>query len=312
MAEGNKSIWLDTYKKLGAWRGWMEPYMTYKNYYLESGWWTVKKMWEKGMLVEGENPVLVRFEQVAVRECPHAMALRVSGLPGDAPVLLPTDNEYVPRRQLLEHIFDQAHLERRVHHMGNRIILRWPEDLSDTCHYGCQVQDREKWIYIDSLPEAERGKVQDMGHPARLWEGPYEVVLLPRPEEYFDRDLHYERRMPIHVLDNAYSTELYGTLEERRGELLEYAAKRAPGVFADVAKCGLGRWDQIDSARVLSAVGGIDRRQDGSNLDLMGLLGMVYRYAKDAAFPSGLGQAIEECALRFKYWHDEPGGDAMC
>jgi isoleucyl-tRNA synthetase len=57
MAEGNKSIWLGTYKRLGAWRGWLEPYMTYKNYYLESGWWTVKKMWEKGMLVEGEKPV---------------------------------------------------------------------------------------------------------------------------------------------------------------------------------------------------------------------------------------------------------------
>ncbi|MCX6817540.1 MAG: isoleucine--tRNA ligase [Candidatus Aenigmarchaeota archaeon] len=57
MAEGNKSVWLDTYKQLGAWRGWLEPYMTYRNYYLESGWWTVKKMWEKGMLVEGEKPV---------------------------------------------------------------------------------------------------------------------------------------------------------------------------------------------------------------------------------------------------------------
>ncbi len=57
MAEGNKNVWLSTYKQLGAWRGWLEPYMTYKNYYLESGWWTVKKMWEKGMLVEGEKPV---------------------------------------------------------------------------------------------------------------------------------------------------------------------------------------------------------------------------------------------------------------
>ncbi len=57
LAEGNKDIWMDTYKKLGAWRGWVDPYMTYKNYYLESGWWTVKRLWEKGMLVEGEKPV---------------------------------------------------------------------------------------------------------------------------------------------------------------------------------------------------------------------------------------------------------------
>ena len=57
MAEGNKDIWMNVYRKLGTWRGWVEPYMTYKNYYLESGWWTVKKLWEKGMLVEGEKPV---------------------------------------------------------------------------------------------------------------------------------------------------------------------------------------------------------------------------------------------------------------
>ncbi len=57
LAEGNKDIWMEVYKKLGAWRGWFEPYMTYKNYYLESGWWTVKRLWEKGMLVEGEKPV---------------------------------------------------------------------------------------------------------------------------------------------------------------------------------------------------------------------------------------------------------------
>lgn len=56
MAEGNKDIWLEVYKKLGAWRGWVDPYMTYKNYYLESGWWTVKKLYEKGFFIEGHRP----------------------------------------------------------------------------------------------------------------------------------------------------------------------------------------------------------------------------------------------------------------
>ncbi len=56
MAEGNKDIWLDIYRQLGAWRGWVDPYMTYKNYYLESGWWTVKKMFEKGLFIEGQRP----------------------------------------------------------------------------------------------------------------------------------------------------------------------------------------------------------------------------------------------------------------
>jgi len=44
------------YRKIGAWRGWLEPYMTYKNYYLESGWWTVKQLYDKGLLAEGHRP----------------------------------------------------------------------------------------------------------------------------------------------------------------------------------------------------------------------------------------------------------------
>jgi len=56
LAEKNKDVWMNLYRKLGAWRGWIEPYMTYKNYYLESGWWTIKKLYEKGLFSEGQRP----------------------------------------------------------------------------------------------------------------------------------------------------------------------------------------------------------------------------------------------------------------
>ncbi|HLC47708.1 MAG TPA: isoleucine--tRNA ligase [Candidatus Norongarragalinales archaeon] len=49
--------WMDYYRMLGAWRYYAEPYFTYKDYYIESGWWTVKQLHEKGLLVEGEKPV---------------------------------------------------------------------------------------------------------------------------------------------------------------------------------------------------------------------------------------------------------------
>src|SRR3990172_7023508 len=57
LAQGNEKFWLDLYKRMGAWRGYYEPYITFKNYYIESGWWTVKALWEKGMLVRGEKPI---------------------------------------------------------------------------------------------------------------------------------------------------------------------------------------------------------------------------------------------------------------
>jgi len=55
-ATGNEKIWLELYRKLGAWRGYVEPYLTLENYYIESAWWTIKKMHEKGMLYQGEKP----------------------------------------------------------------------------------------------------------------------------------------------------------------------------------------------------------------------------------------------------------------
>ncbi len=56
LAEHNKPAWMGIYRKLAAWRGWLEPYLTYKNYYLESGWWSIKKLYEKGLFVEGHKP----------------------------------------------------------------------------------------------------------------------------------------------------------------------------------------------------------------------------------------------------------------
>ncbi|OIO27818.1 isoleucine--tRNA ligase [Candidatus Micrarchaeota archaeon CG1_02_60_51] len=52
----NEKIWMDYYDKLGAWRAYFEPYFTYKNYYIESAWWTIKRLHEHGMLRQGETP----------------------------------------------------------------------------------------------------------------------------------------------------------------------------------------------------------------------------------------------------------------
>ncbi len=56
LARGNESVWLDLYKKIGAWRGWLNPYLTSENYYVESGWWTFKKLFEKGLMFKGKKP----------------------------------------------------------------------------------------------------------------------------------------------------------------------------------------------------------------------------------------------------------------
>jgi len=55
-AVGNEKAWLSLYKKLGIWRAYLKPYLTSDNYYKESGWWAIKKFYEKNLLVKGEKP----------------------------------------------------------------------------------------------------------------------------------------------------------------------------------------------------------------------------------------------------------------
>ena len=56
-AVNTEGRWTTYYKQLGAWKGYFEPYFTYKDYYIESAWWTAKKLHEKGLLVEGERSI---------------------------------------------------------------------------------------------------------------------------------------------------------------------------------------------------------------------------------------------------------------
>ncbi len=58
----NKDLWMKVYENLGALYSLKDPYMTYENYYIESAWWAFSKMHKKGMIYEGERPVMW---------CPH-------------------------------------------------------------------------------------------------------------------------------------------------------------------------------------------------------------------------------------------------
>ncbi len=57
LAATNKDLWLEVYDLLGSWYSWKEPYLTYNNSYIESGWWSFKQMWDKGLVYEGQKPV---------------------------------------------------------------------------------------------------------------------------------------------------------------------------------------------------------------------------------------------------------------
>lgn len=48
-----KGMWEDFSKTVGFWADMDHPYVTYENSYIESEWWALKKIWEKGLLYKG-------------------------------------------------------------------------------------------------------------------------------------------------------------------------------------------------------------------------------------------------------------------
>ncbi len=48
-----KGMWEDFSSTVGFWADMENPYVTYDNNYIESVWWSLKKIWEKGLLYKG-------------------------------------------------------------------------------------------------------------------------------------------------------------------------------------------------------------------------------------------------------------------
>ncbi len=52
-----KGMWEDFSDTVGFWANMDDPYVTYENNFIESSWWSLKKIWDKGLLFKGYKTV---------------------------------------------------------------------------------------------------------------------------------------------------------------------------------------------------------------------------------------------------------------
>ncbi|HSR35301.1 MAG TPA: hypothetical protein VLY63_32425, partial [Anaerolineae bacterium] len=268
----------------------------------------------QALLQKGMNEVLVRFEEVATRDCPFAMALQVvdlAGDPGEAHVHLPVPVEDVARRETLETVFEAAYLEKDVYVHDEKISIHWPEDLEASASCMTRIQLPDGRIYSEAMRKGAAGNRFNLGTAYQLSEGFYQAVVMPQPKEYYEGNMRIMRSIPMWTVRNRYSQEPYGTFTERRIEALYDAASRHTGVYSEIAKMATGRWQDLKKDTILEAIEGINQRRDCSDFYLVGLLGALHRYGDHPEFPEELREPLETCVLGFKYWVDEPGEDVM-
>ena len=268
-------------------------------------------------LQEGENEFLICFEAVAERASPFLMALHI-----DAPqretllVQLPTTLLPVARRLKLEKLFDQAYLKQSVYHRNDELRIYWPDqmDLPDksTEPLTVRLQTPAGRIYAEAQPDVHNGATVNFGAVYQVPDGFYQVVLMPSINEYYLGQLHIKRVIPLQICNGKYAERPFGTLEERRRETLVHAAQRNRNLYSEIARMALGLWQNVRQETIQHSIARINRRDDCSDFDMVGLLGMLLRYGDDPNFPHALRTPLVDCVLGFKYWMDEPGEDAMC
>ena len=267
-------------------------------------------------LTEGHNDILVRVEEVGLRECPYAMALQINDLVLDGGeeelVLIPTVNKSVVRRKELERIIDLAYLDRDVYVSDEVITVRWPEDMESSALVAARLSTLSGRIYAQAHQVGKPGDESLLQRPYSIPEGAYELRLMPMPQEYYDWQLRVDRRLDLWALRSQFATAPFGDYAERRIEALENAANRDENVYSEIARMALGQWSRVNVSAILEAIDGINQRRDCSDFYLIGLLGMMIRFGDDPSFPDDLRQPLEDCVLGFKYWMDEPGSDGMC
>lgn len=267
-------------------------------------------------LQAGRNVVLVCFSTVAVRACPYTLALQVKEIePSTLTVTLPTTLP-VKRRQALEQIFDAAYLDQAIYHRDDELIVRWPAELKLAAELTVRVQTPSGRIYTEGHPSVRGGSVVKLGKAYQRPDGLYRITLMPSVEDYHVHGFRILRHIPIQIVNGKFAETSYGAYAERRTEALLDAIGRTGNLYSEIAKMALGRWDKLTLALFTTTLAQINQRADCSDFYLVGLLGALLRYGDAPAFPVDLKIQIQQCALHFTYWMDEPGAesapDAMC
>ena len=96
----------------------------------------------------------------------------------------------------------------------------------------------------------------------------------------------------------------------------EMRAAGRNAVFLELPKLELA-WDgetvpALDEAAVLGSISFVRERYDCADFTLSALLRVLYRFDNSPLLSPALRTELEETALGFKYWIDEPGNDVMC
>ena len=188
-------MWEEMTEKVGFWLDMEHPYVTYHNEYIESVWWALKQMWEKGLLYEGHK-VMPYCPRCGTALSSHEVAQGYKDV---------KDLTCVAKFKVLE---GQGFED-------NTYILAWtttpwtlPSNLALCINKAYEYVEVKANIGTDDEPKYENYVLaKELLEPA-LKETPYEIVKTFKGDELLG--VKYERLMPFGKVEGKAFEVIHG------------------------------------------------------------------------------------------------------
>ena len=270
-------------------------------------------------LAAGTNALLIRFEGAGFKDIVCDMALKVEGLVGEAEVTLPTsiEPEFVDKRMALEKLAARPTFDRYVYgymdgdrlNQNEPIVVTFPNDLETGGTLIMRLQSLQGDIFQERTQPTKPSLVVEMAKKFPLRNGPHHLALWPPLDDYYERQLRFERKELFYVVRTPYTIKASPSIEARAQEAMADAAeRRTNSLYCELAKMPLGQWERIDRKVVDRAIQGIQQAQAGSLADLLGLLGALARFRKKSQHLQALGLSAGTFVTEYPLWRNEQDG----
>lgn len=251
----------------------------------------IKKQEIKLALKKGSNVLLIRMQNLAVRDTRNIFGIQLLEHRGKIASALP-DAENAKPFLALDHWLSGIEMK------GNRIYFPADAPCNVYLTYDDASNDKEcvdvsGKSYVDVKNETVMAVVYgEIQHKK----------LIRKIELLHNKKPVYRKSASSDEIRNAMFNELSLMGAESTFHPLRF------GLFYVLARWHLGEKAIHDEAHINQALEQMERREDCSDFFLAGLLRLMQSYS----LPAALSERAEQTILNYRYWMTEDGSDGMC
>ena len=271
------------------------------------------------LLPSGISRLVISIWQISLREVRHAVRVKVKGLPFRVVIPSPGADEY--QSEIAERALEQVSLKEWARE-DEFVWLNGPDSLRlkirerNSQGEGISVilKGGKAKFSVAELRKIERATRSKKSGSV---DGDVTATMLDTGEVFIEVKVDSPATPVVRVLRTAQVPPRVRTQVTKvdptkwRKEVLEHVSESYPSSARALARLALNPEYVVTKEDLKSAQSMIDSRADCADFEAVGLVHVLHKIPEQN-WESGLRNSIISSLVKFKYWIDQPGLDAMC